>query len=464
MHEQSPGGAPVSEAEDFLARYPDIETIDLVLVDPNGIGRGKMIRRHELLPLYRDGRHMPGSLLALDVTGEDVEETGLVWQNGDEDRIVWPVAGTLKLLPYAAPVRGQVLLSMYDMHGAPNPADPRHAMMRQIGSLARRGLHPVAAFELEFFLFSAQRGADGSPQPALATLDGRPSQGRHVYALEELDGLQGLFGDIYAAGAAQDLPLETLISEYAPGQFELTLHYRTDFARAADDLVILKRLVRAVARRHRLVACFMAKPLARYAGSGMHLHLSLPDAQGNNAFSESAEDQVAVPLRHAIGGLLATMAGSMLVFAPHANSWRRFAAKSYAPISPTWGFNNRSVAIRVPAGPAVARRLEHRVAGVDANPYLIGATILAALGAGLDGAIDPGAPTTGNGYESAQRLPTGMPRDWRSAIDSARSSDFLRDALGATLHRSFVAIKEAELFRVESEVSALDYQLYFDSI
>jgi glutamine synthetase len=155
---------------------------------------------------------------------------------------------------------------------------------------------------------------------------------------------------------------------------------------------------------------------------------------------------------------------SMIVFAPHANSWRRFAARSYAPVAPSWGFNNRSVAVRIPAGPALARRFEHRVAGVDANPYLVGATILAGLGMGLNREIDPGAPTTGNGYESADRANIAMPRDWRAAIEAARNSDFMRGALGATLHRSFIAIKDAELFRVESEVPELEYRLYFDSI
>jgi glutamine synthetase len=257
--------------------------------------------------------------------------------------------------------------------------------------------------------------------------------------------------------------VETLISEYAPGQYELTLRYRTDLARAADDLICLKRLVRGVARRHKLTACFMAKPLAACAGSGMHLHVSLADGTGGNAFSETTPGGINDTLRHAIGGMLATMAESMLVFAPHANSWRRFVARSYAPLSPTWGVNNRSVAIRVPAGPLSARRFEHRVAGVDANPHLLAATVLAGVEAGLAGGIDPGQPVTGNGYESVSAA-NGMPRDWNSAIAAARASAFLRTALGDTLHRSFLAIKDAEAYRVASSVGALDYTLYLDSV
>lgn len=454
----------MQEAEAFLARYSDIEAIDIVLVDANGIGRGKIIRRHELLPLYRNGRHLPLSILGLDVTGEDVEETGLVWSVGDADRLARPIPGTLKPMPWTSPPRGQVLLSLYELDGSPMLADPRHAMQRQIDALKARGLTPAGAFELEFFLFDSARGPDGKPQPAAALIDGKPARFTQVYGLDKLDGMQPLFADIYAAAQAQDIPLETLISEYAPGQYELTLHYRHDLAQAADDLVMLKRLVRSVARRHQVTACFMAKPLADCAGSGMHLHVSMSDTAGANAFAESTPDTVNDTLRFAIGGLLESMADSMLVFAPHANSWRRFVTRSYAPLAPTWGTNNRSVAVRVPAGLVSARRFEHRVSGVDANPYLVAATLLAGVDRGLAARTDPGTPVTGNGYEAAPTSEIRMPRDWNSAIVQARESAFLRAALGETLHKSFIAVKQAESFRIASHVSELDYQLYFDTI
>ena len=454
----------MQEAEAFLARYPDIEAIDIVLVDANGIGRGKIIRRHELLPLYRNGRHLPLSILGLDVTGEDVEETGLVWSVGDADRLARPIPGTLKAMPWTSPLRGQVLLSLYELDGTPMLADPRHALQRQTEALKARGLTPAGAFELEFFLFDSARGPEGKPQPAAALIDGKPARFTQVYGLDKLDGMQPLFADIYAAADAQDIPLETLISEYAPGQYELTLHYRHDLAQAADDLVMLKRLVRSVARRHQVTACFMAKPLADFAGSGMHLHVSMSDASGTNAFAENTPDSVNEPLRFAIGGLLESMADSMLVFAPHANSWRRFVTRSYAPLAPTWGTNNRSVAVRVPAGPVSARRFEHRVSGVDANPYLVTATVLAGMERGLAARTDPGTPVTGNGYEAIPSSDSRMPRDWNSAIVQARESSFLRAALGETLHKSFIAVKQAESFRVASHVSELDYHLYFDTI
>jgi glutamine synthetase len=158
----------------------------------------------------------------------------------------------------------------------------------------------------------------------------------------------------------------------------------------------------------------------------------------------------------------ATLAESMLVFAPHANSWRRFASQSYAPISDSWGVNNRSVALRIPAGPVAARRVEHRLSGVDANPYLVGATVLAALRHGLAQQIDPGPETTGNGYEAASA--GTMPADWRMAIEMAQASQFLKRALGQDMHRTFTAVKSAEYARVAGTIPDVDYDLYLHSV
>ncbi len=459
----SPSGSTIDEARAFLQTNPDIEAFDIVLTDVNGIGRGKIVRRHEVMSLYESGRHLPISILGLDITGEDVHETGLVWDSGDGDLRAWPIPGTLFRLHGTEPPRGQLLMAMYHLDGAPMLSDPRHALARQVQRLADRGLHPAGAFELEFFLLANERDAEGRVQPAKAVLDGRASGKTEVYSVDHLHGMQPLFSDIYAACKAQDIPAETIISEYAPGQYELTLRYRKDVLRAADDLVLLKRIVRAQARRHGVTACFMAKPIEKYAGSGMHIHVSLLDEAGANVFAEASGENWSLSLLRALGGLVDTMAESMLVFAPHANSWRRFVSQSYAPIAPTWGINNRSVALRVPAGDVRNRRIEHRPSGVDANPYLVAATVLAGISRGLDHMLDPGPETTGNGY--ANSAPDArMPADWRTAIEVAKSSAFLQDALGMDLHRTFTAIKYAEYLRVARTVSELDYHLYLHEV
>ena len=462
MTQVSPSGSTPSEAEAFLAAHPEIEAFDIILHDANGIGRGKIIRRHELLSFYNNGRHLPISILGLDICGEDVHETGLIWDQGDGDLRAWPIPGTLKPLHNTQPPRGEVFMSMYTLDGAPMSSDPRHALQRQVDLLARDGLHPAGAFELEFFLLDPERGPDGKMQPARDVLDRRASHKTEVYSVDHLHGMLPLFSDIYAGAEKAGIKAETLISEYAPGQYELTLHYRTDVMQAADDLMRLKRIVRAQARAHGVVACFMAKPNENYAGSGMHFHVSMLDDAGKNVFIEAEEGKWNPTILHALGGLKQTMGESMLVFAPHANSWRRFASQSYAPVSPTWGVNNRSVALRIPAGDIKARRIEHRPAGVDANPYLVAATVLAGVRKGMKDRIDPGPETTGNGYEDENGAE--IPADWKSAIDAAKRSAFLKDALGEDMHRTFTAIMAAEYGRVMRTVSEVDFDLYLHTV
>jgi glutamine synthetase len=461
----SPTRSTPDEAASFLAAHPEIEAFDIVLTDANGIGRGKIIRRHELMGLYTGGRHLPISILGLDICGEDVHETGLIWDQGDGDLRAWPIPGTLKAMHGTTPPRGELLMSMFHLDGSVMTSDPRHALVRQVEAMAAEGLHPAGAFELEFFLLDPKFDAQGYARPAAAVLDGRRSDKTEVYSVDHLHGMEPLFSDIYRAAAAMEIQAETVISEYAPGQYELTLHYRTDVLQAADDLVRLKRIVRLQARRHGVTACFMAKPVEKYAGSGMHFHVSMLNDAGANIFAEAAaeEGQWTPAIRHAIGGLRATMGESMLVFAPHANSWRRFANQSYAPVTPNWGVNNRSVALRIPAGELKARRIEHRPAGVDANPYLVAATVLAAIRHGMAQQIDPGPETTGNGYDAAgDMLP--MPGDWREAIRAAEGSAFLREALGADMHRTFTAIKAAEYARVARTIADVDYDLYLHTV
>ncbi|OJF99841.1 glutamine synthetase [Rhizobium sp. 58] len=451
--------APIEEAESFLEQHPDIAAFDLVLIDPNGVARGKIIRRHELLTLFRSGRHLPGSILGLDVTGADVDETGLTWDDGDADRIAWPIAGSLVTLPWTSPERGEVRVMLYELDGSAMGADPRQSLVRQIARFEAKNLFPVLAFELEFYLLDAEKDALGKPKAARLPLSGTSPAGNHVYSVAVLDQFEPFINALYAAAAAQNLPVETIISEYAPGQYELTLRHQAQGLRAADDLVMLKRLVRGLALRHGMRANFMAKPFAHRSGSGMHLHASLADPSGRNLFAD-VEDDLALMLRHAIGGLQRTMADSMLMFAPNLNSWRRFTRNSYAPTSPTWGRNNRSVAIRVPAGNPANRHLEHRSPGVDANPYLVGATVLAGMYQGIENQIEPDAESSTYSSDTEAMLP----RDWGAAIEQSAQSEFLKDALGARMASVFVALKRVEHNFFSTEVTDEEFAYYGDVI
>jgi glutamine synthetase len=259
---------------------------------------------------------------------------------------------------------------------------------------------------------------------------------------------------------AQGRPAETLMSEYSPGQFEITLHHRDDAMRAVDEAVMFKRVLRGVAQKHGLLACFMAKPFTARAGNGLHVHVSLNDAQGKNLFA-SDDPAGTEELRHAIGGMKDSMAESMAVYAPNANSYRRFVSESYAPVAPIWGINNRSVSLRVPAGPPASRHVEHRICGADANLYLAVATVLGAAAHGLRERLDPGTPVEGNGY--AQAGERTLPGSWREALNLAAKSEFLEETLGKEFLKIFLAIKNQECARFSAEVSELDYAWYLRS-
>jgi glutamine synthetase len=459
QHDQgtSAVGQP-DEARAFLDANPDIETVQLVITDANGVGRGKNIAREEVDALYRSGRNVAGSILGLDITGEDVEETGLVWAVGDADQVCRPVAGSLSRAPWLSRPAAQVLGTMFELDGRTAKADPRHVLARTVERLHATGLTPVVAVELEFYLL--QRDEAGRLGPARGLMTGRSTGSIDAYGLGRLDDMSPLFDDLYAAARAQRLPVRTLMSEYAPGQFEITLEHRADALRAVDEAVLFKRAIRGVASRHGCIACFMAKPFEGMAGTGMHLHASLADKRGRNAFA--SDDPAGTPLlRHAIGGLRATLADGMAVFAPHANSYRRFRAMSYAPVAATWGVNNRSVSLRVPAGPPASRHVEHRVAGADANPYLVAALVLGGMQHGIENGIDPGPPVVGNGYEQAPR--GDLPTDWRAALERAAGSEFLASTLGAEFLGVFLALKRREYEKFGALVSDRDYEWYLDS-
>jgi len=220
-----------------------------------------------------------------------------------------------------------------------------------------------------------------------------------------------------------------------------------------------KRVAKGVAVGHACEATFMAKPFSDRAGSGLHLHVSVNDKDGKNIFA-SDDPAGAPPLRHAVGGLKATLADGMAIFAPNANSYRRFRANSYAPVAPTWGVNNRTVSLRVPAGPASGRHIEHRVAGADANPYLALAALLAGVHHGLSRKIDPGPPVEGDGYAAAAKSNLRLPANWFAALDAFEASSVMRDYLGERFVTMFAKVKRTEQDRFFEQVQPLDYDWY----
>ena len=455
----------LNEPKSFLKKHPEIKSFDIVMHDCNAIGRGKIIRRNELLKLYESGRQFPLSLLGMDITGEDVPDTGLILEQGDGDIKAWPIPKSLNVIHKSNPSRGELFMTMSDIDGNKLDIDPRNVLETKINSFKKDGIKLCGAFELEFFLVANELDEYGKLQPAKSIIGKKRSHRKtDVYSVDNLHGILPLIDDIYDAANAAGIEAETIISEYAPGQYELTLKHQNDLLKAADDIIRLKRIVRSQSRVHGVTACFMAKPMEGTSGSGMHFHISMYDKKDKNIFSEKSKNNLNPNLLNALGGLTKTMGESMLIFAPNANSWRRLVLGSYAPVTPNWGLDNRSVAFRIPSSNSKNRRIEHRVSGVDANPYLVALTVISAMNYGIKNKIKAPDQTKGNAYEQKSKFKNNMPHDWSSAILAAKKSKFLKDTLGADLHRAFIAIKEMEYQKVASTVSELDIDLYLNAI
>jgi len=448
-----------AEAARFLSRHPDTASFDAIFPDLSGVIRGKRYPIAELGKVMEAGFTMPGSLYMLDTLGESHDPDGIGFSDGDPDYQAKAIPGTLAPVPWAARPQAQVMVTMVDDDGAPYYYEPRNVLRRVARRLHDLGLKPVVAFELEFYLIDRERLASGAPQPPVSPATGRRDFGTHPYGMKVLDAYDALFEDIARACTLQEVPAGAMTAEYAAGQFEINLEHVADPVEAADDCVLFKRIVQGVAQKHGFQATFMAKPYANRAGNGLHMHVSLLDEVGRNVFDGGAA-VASDTLRHAIGGVLRVLPESMAFLAPNVNSYRRYLPDIFVPTQRSWGFENRSVALRIPAGGGDARRIEHRVAGADANPYLALATLLAGIHKGIAEKIDPGEPWEGN---AALKYDDGLPFRPRRALDRLTEDCGLADYLGADYLRAYAACKETELDAFEAQVSPLEYTWYLQA-
>ena len=442
-----------------LAQLQDCEQVDLLLPDMNGLLRGKRITRDTLEKVYRDGVCLPMSLIATDITGNTVEETGLGYDIGDEDRICRPVPGSLRPIPWQHRPMAQLLLQMEDGRGGLFEANPREVLKRVVARYAERGLTPVVAVELEFYLLDAELTHDGRPQTSVNPATGERNRSTQVYYMQDLNDYQAFTDAVADACAAQGIPADTAVAEYAPGQFEINLKHRADAVAACDDALLLRRAIKATAEEQGMIASFMAKPFVDQAGSGTHIHVSVLDASGHNLFACDPATPSAT-LRHAVAGLQKASADCMLLFAPHANSYRRFVLNAFVPLNDAWGFNNRTVAMRVPHSDPANTRIEHRIAGADANPYLVTAAVLAGILQGLDDQGDPGAPVTGNAYEQTEHRELF----WHDTIRDFQASEFVARHFGESFRHIYGQQKLKELRSFSREVTTLEYDWYLRTV
>ncbi|KUM44707.1 glutamine synthetase family protein [Pseudomonas sp. EpS/L25] len=460
MNSLSPRVVQLTEANSFLKEHPEIQYVDLLITDMNGVVRGKRVERASLSKVYERGINLPASLFALDINGSTVESTGLGLHIGDADRTCFPIPGTLSPEPWQKRPTAQLLMTMHELDGSPFFADPREVLRRVVQKFDDLGLTLCAAFELEFYLID-QENVNGRPQPPRSPISGKRPVSTQVYLIDDLDEYVDCLQDMLEAAKEQGLPADAIVKESAPAQFEVNLHHVEDAIKACDHAVLLKRLIKNIAYDHEMDSTFMAKPYPGQAGNGLHVHISLLDkATGQNIFA-SDDPEHHGPLRHAIAGILDTLPASMAFLCPNVNSYRRFGAQFYVPNAPSWGLDNRTVAVRVPTGNSEAIRIEHRVAGADANPYLMLASILAGIHHGLTQQLDPGAPVSGNSYE---QLEQSLPNNLRDALRELDDSPVMNQYISPEYIDIFVACKEAELEEFETTISDLEYNWYLHTV
>ena len=435
----------------FLHRYPDIEIIEMILPDICGGLRGKWVTREKAGKLAAGELKLPLSSLVCDVWGRDGE--AWVFGTGDGDGYCEPDLRTLVPVPWQERPMGQVMVSMREVGGAPCAYDCRNILRALVARFAALGLTPVVASEMEFYLLKDESDNLGRPVHTQADRVGGALAAGQTYCVDTLADMSSLMHDIRDACTLQGLPVDTLIKESAPSQYEINLYHSPDALVAADQAVMLRRVIKALARKHGLRATFMAKPFGELAGNGMHVHCSLLDSEGRNAFADGT-GQGNTLLREAVAGCLATMAESMLLFAPNLNSYRRFQRGTHAPMAPCWGYENRTVSVRIPADTAAATRIEHRVAGADANPYLVIAAILGGVLHGIEHKLEPPAPVEGNAYD---QVPPSLPRHWPEALARFSASGFIRDNFSAQFQHVYGVLKQQELDEFDRHVTPMEY-------
>ncbi|MEO0356720.1 MAG: glutamine synthetase family protein [Pseudomonadota bacterium] len=363
-------------------------SLRIATVDLNGQFRGKRV------PDAAVGKraNMPLSVLNLDIEGADIDGSPLVFATGDQDGVLVPYCDPVPL-PWLGAARLQPAMTTTD-GTTPFAGDPRQALVAVLDHYAARGQQVIAACELEFYLLEA----DAAFAPALNPVTGRRLAETSILSLREMDGFDAFFTDVEHGAQAMGLADLTITGEAGIGQFEVTLAHGPAL-KAADDVVLLKELIKGTARTHGMAATFMAKPFPTESGNGLHTHFSVLNGD-RNVLTDAAT------LGAAVAGCLDHFTQSTLIFAPFGNSFARFVDAAHAPTSATWGYDNRTVALRIPAGPPAATRIEHRVAGGDVNPYLLFATIFGAALDGMTRGAKPADPTDGNAYaqSGADRL------------------------------------------------------------
>ena len=419
--------------------------IDLLLSDANGVPRGKTIDSSSFDE--NDLPRMAEAVLFQCINGDYTASAMASFNPKDADLIMQPDWSTYRRTPWKEGEVGQVICRALSKEGDPLPYDARNVLNRVIKRYQDKGLEPIVAPEMEFYLLDPPKRGDISLTPG-SGFDGRDEFGGEAFSFDALDRYGPLVSSLQDMCAQAHIDLSAIVHEVGPGQIELNVSHGPVLA-VVDQMFLLKRLVKGCALNQGYLASFMAKPSFELPGSGLHVHCSMLNAQGVNIFS-LINGQAPATLQHFIGGLQHYLPEAFALLAPNVNSYKRFIGGQAAPINLAWGYDNRSTGLRVPYGPDDAGRVEIRIAGADANPYLLLAAILAAGLMGLEEALTPEAPSEQDAWD----LTTDLPDNMAEGLRRLQASEKFAEAFSKEFIEVYLSVKRSELKDFSSRVSS----------
>lgn len=446
-----------NEKLNWLRNNPECESIRLAVCDLNGVLRGKRVLPSTIEKIVSEGSRMPISTSCIDIWGADLLNSPFLFESGDSDGMVIPTGCDFIPVTWLDKPTAILPAWIYTDQGEPSPIDPRHVLKAVLDRFTSLELTPVAAFELEFYLL------DDNSNKVLRPIDPITKKrlaNTSVLSIDDLDGFEKFFSEFYSVCNHHDIPADTAISENSAGQFEINLKHCDNLLQAADHALYFKKILKAIARKHNYRASFMSKPFLDSAGNGMHIHLSILDKGGKNIF-DNGTSFGSKKLRNAVAGLLKTMPDSTLIFAPHLNSYRRLQIGSHAPTSICWGYENRSASIRIPGGKCKDTRIEHRVSGADANPYLVAAAVLSGALHGIERELEPPEPLKGDSY--IKKLPQ-IPGNWNDAIKTFKNSKLNKALYSKVFVDVFKNCKQQEFETFNNRMEDFELYTYLDSV
>ncbi|HVK54781.1 MAG TPA: glutamine synthetase family protein [Burkholderiales bacterium] len=415
-----------------------VTEIECLVPDLTGVARGKILPREKFTE--DRGMRLPEAVLGMTVTGEAPEHDDYnhVISLIDRDMVLRPDPATVRLVPWATDPTAQVIHDCFTANGEVIDFAPRSVLRRIIQLYSEKGWAPIVAPELEFYLIARNDDPDLPLKPPVGR-SGRSETSRQHYSIDAVNEFDPLFEDIYDYCAAMDLEVDTLIHEMGAGQMEINFMHSEPLG-IADKVFFFKRTLREAAMRHNMYATFMAKPMANEPGSAMHIHQSVVSTDTKRNLFSNPDGSASKLFYYYIGGLQKYLPAAMALLAPYVNSYRRIVRGSAAPINLQWGRDNRTVGIRVPLSDPESRRVENRVVGADANPYVALAATLACGYLGMTEQLEPTPEQTGSAYHDDYELP----RSLSEALRDLQETPALHKVLGEKFIAVYSAVKELE--------------------